>query len=141
MAKKKWLYKKDGRFYGDFRSYRDVGGGQEAMVPDGERFATKDYRAAKTLAKARLAELRGLRKGGLDPDLRMLGPFVDYHLEQEAQRHGADPGGVPSEWTPANNAGFGAALRPAYGDRCRSVQGRALRSMRSQVRILSGALP
>jgi hypothetical protein len=27
------------------------------------------------------------------------------------------------------------------GDRCRSVQGRALRSMRSQVRILTGALP
>lgn len=33
MAKKrKWLYKKDGRFYGDFRPYADVGGGQESYL-------------------------------------------------------------------------------------------------------------
>jgi hypothetical protein len=36
MAKKrKWLYKKDGRFYGDFRPYADVGGAQEAMKAEG----------------------------------------------------------------------------------------------------------
>jgi hypothetical protein len=58
MAKKrKWLYRKDGRWYGDFRPYADVGGGQEALRPDGERYATKDHPVAKRLAKARLAEL------------------------------------------------------------------------------------
>lgn len=38
-GKKKWLYRKNGRYYADFRSYSDVGGGQEAMIPEGERFA------------------------------------------------------------------------------------------------------
>lgn len=92
--KKKWLYKKNGRFYGDFRAYADVGGGQEALVPEGERYATKDHRIAKRLGKGRLAELRRLRKAGhadRDDDLRKLGSFVDYRLEQEARRKGADP--------------------------------------------------
>lgn len=50
MAKKNPLYKKNGRYYADFRGHSDVGGGQEAMVPDDERYATKDYRVAKKLA-------------------------------------------------------------------------------------------
>ena len=84
----------DGRFYADFRGFQDVGGGQEALVPEGQRFATKDHRVAKRLGKARLAELRRLRKAGhadREDDLRKLGPFVDYHLEREAKRKGADP--------------------------------------------------
>lgn len=40
---KKWLYKKNGRYYADFRSYADVGGGQEALIQEGERFATKQH--------------------------------------------------------------------------------------------------
>lgn len=94
MAKKKWLYKKNGRYYADFRTFSDVGGGQEAMKPEGERYATKDHRVAKRLGKARFAELRRLRKGGHAgeaADLRRLGPFVDYHLEREARRKDADP--------------------------------------------------
>ena len=87
QGKKKWLYKKNGRYYGDFRAYPDVGRGQEAMVPEGERFATKQHHVAKALGKKRRAELKRLRKAGHDPargDLRRLGPFVDYHMEQEA---------------------------------------------------------
>lgn len=87
------LYKKNGRYYADFRRYRDVGGGQEAMIPPGERHATKDYRMAKRLAKERRAELRRLRKANLGPehgDLRRLGPFVDYHLDKEARRADAN---------------------------------------------------
>ncbi|MGK7313636.1 MAG: tyrosine-type recombinase/integrase [Candidatus Longimicrobiales bacterium M2_2A_002] len=92
MAKKNPLYKKNGRYYADFRGYSDVGGGQEAMIPDDERYATKDYRVAKKLAKRRQAELRRLRKAGLEGengDLRKLGPFVDYHLKKEAKKKGA----------------------------------------------------
>ena len=101
MAKKckrrKWLYRKNGRWYGDFRPYADVGGGQEALKEAGERYATEDRSTAKKLAKERLAELRRLRRaghGGRDVDLRRLGPFVDYHLACEAQRKDADPVGL-----------------------------------------------
>jgi hypothetical protein len=80
MAKKrKWLYKKDGRWYGDFRPYADVGGGQEALKPEGERCVTKDHPEAKRLAKARLAELKRLRMCGHQAgsvDLRLLGPAL-----------------------------------------------------------------
>jgi integrase len=86
---KRWLYQKNGRFYGDFRAFKDVGGGQEALKPEGDRVATKDLRVARTLA--RIEELRRLREAGLsgEHDLRFLGPFVDYHLACEAKRKGA----------------------------------------------------
>ena len=91
MAKKRRLYRKNGRFYGDFRSFSDVGGAQEALKPDGERYATKDIKVAKRLAKARIKELKRIREAGMDmgADLRRLGPFVDYHLEEEAKLEGA----------------------------------------------------
>lgn len=93
-GKKKWLYKKNGRYYADFRSYSDVGGGQEALIPSGERFATKKHHVAKRLGKERLAELRRLRQAGLHDaswgDLRRLGPFIDYHMAEEALRSNAD---------------------------------------------------
>jgi integrase len=94
VRKRKWMYRKNGRFYGDFRTFADVGGSQEALVPQGERFATKKHPVAKRLAKARLAELKRLRKAGLGDewgDLRRLGPFVDYHLEKEARRRRSLP--------------------------------------------------
>jgi len=95
--KRKWLYRKNDRWYGDFRPYADVGGALEALIPTGERYATPDLGIAKGLAKERLAELRRLRRaghGGRDVDLRRLGPFVDYHLACEAQRKDADPVGL-----------------------------------------------
>jgi hypothetical protein len=80
------IYKNNGRYYGDFRSYKDVGGGQEALIPEGERFATKCKKTAKKLAKARRKELKQLRVADVDPDLQYLGPFVDYHMMEEALR-------------------------------------------------------
>jgi hypothetical protein len=62
-----------------------VGGRQEALIPEGERFATKARRKAIPLAKARLAELRRLRSAEQDPGLRYQGPFLDCHREMEAQ--------------------------------------------------------
>jgi integrase len=94
MAKRKWMYKKDGRWYGDFRPYQDVGGGQEALKPEVERFATKEFRLAKPLAKERLRELKRLRQhghAGSEVDLRRLGNFIDHHLVCEAEN------GVPAK--------------------------------------------
>ena len=41
-----------------------MGGGQEELKREGERFATQDYKVAKPVANKRLKELRGLREAG-----------------------------------------------------------------------------
>lgn len=45
------------RYYADFRDFKDVGGGQEALIPRGSSRATTCPREAESLATARLAEL------------------------------------------------------------------------------------
>jgi integrase len=59
------VYQKNGRWYGDFRDYKDVGGGQEALIPASATRATDDHDQAIMLANARLAELKALRNGDL----------------------------------------------------------------------------
>ena len=54
---------RNGRAYGDFRSYEDVGGGREALAPPGKSWGTKDPQIASVLYDARLAELKEKRKG------------------------------------------------------------------------------
>ena len=54
------LYFREGR--GWYADYRDVGGGQQALIPAGERNATQDIDQANALAAARLAELKEKRK-------------------------------------------------------------------------------
>src|SRR5712692_827018 len=51
------------RAYADFRDYRDVGGGQEALVASGEKLATADPDVASRLADRRLDELEAKRRG------------------------------------------------------------------------------
>jgi len=51
------------RAYGDFRDYANVGGGQEALIPQGQKRATSDPDIAQTLVAARLKELDELRRG------------------------------------------------------------------------------
>ena len=46
------------RAYGDFRDYRDVGGGREALIPPGEPQATFDSVVAEKLIADRLKELQ-----------------------------------------------------------------------------------
>src|SRR5712691_2025349 len=71
-ARKGWL-KKEGRliwrrqgeavrFYGDFRNYRDVGGGQEALIAPGEKRATTERDVAQKLLAARVEELDAARR-------------------------------------------------------------------------------
>jgi integrase len=83
------LYTKRGRYYADFRDYADVGGGKEALIPAGERWATTDKQQARAIAKDRLGELDALRRaGGHDAsvDLTRLGDFVDHFMVRRASR-------------------------------------------------------
>lgn len=71
------LYERNGRFYADLRDFRDVieeGCAQEALIPEGESYATKDRETATRLMLARLDELRERRRNGgqkdVDPPLR-----------------------------------------------------------------------
>lgn len=77
------------RYYGDFRDYSDVGGGQEALIPDDMNRATSDAEVAEMLASDRLEELRELRRRQhLTPDVRQLQPlegFGSWFLKQKAK--------------------------------------------------------
>lgn len=86
------LYTKRGRYYADFRDFADVGGGKEALIPAGERFATTSKRQAKKLGIERLRELTALRDTRADDpsvDLTRIGDFVDHYLIYRASRPNA----------------------------------------------------
>jgi integrase len=51
------------RAYADFRDYADVGGGREALIPDGYSSATSDPDVALALLAKRLKELDSKRRG------------------------------------------------------------------------------
>jgi integrase len=87
------LYTKRGRYYGDFRDFKDVGGRKEALISTGERFATADKRRARAIARERLRELKALRRAGpcdATLDLTRLGDLVDHYLLHQARRPDVD---------------------------------------------------
>jgi len=80
------LFTQRGRFYADFRDYRDVGGKREALKVPGAKIATQDATLAETLAATRLKELQrrraqkeGRTVAGL-PQLTPLEAFASDHL-------------------------------------------------------------
>lgn len=79
------------RAYGDFREFRDVGGGQEALVVPGEKGATTDPRLAEVLAAKRLEQLDGLRARSRDravhglPKDAALAAFASDHLVKKSR--------------------------------------------------------
>lgn len=78
----------DTRFYGDFRAYDDVGGGREALVPEGQSRATTDPDVAARLYADRLAELdRARRLRGLHGITReaTLAEYAAEHLRKKAR--------------------------------------------------------
>jgi integrase len=77
------LYQKRGRWYADFRDFADVGGGQEALIPDGSRCATKDDELAEVLMARRLMELHERRAGGTY-GAPTLADYRKHHLEVKA---------------------------------------------------------
>jgi integrase len=82
-------YHRPGRgWYGDFRKYADVGGRQEALIPQGAARATEDQDVAAQLYAARLSTLDQARRDGAlggQRKRRPLAEYVAYHLEQKAK--------------------------------------------------------
>jgi integrase len=84
------------RYYGDFRDYADVGGGQEALIASGEKVATSDPTTAQVLVTRRLEELDAKRRGramhGIAKEAG-LGEFAELHLVIKKKA-----GRVTDEW-------------------------------------------
>lgn len=78
------LYERNGRWYGDFRCYSDVGGKQEALAPAGESRATTDRTVANALLAERTRYYEGLRRGvqlGLpDRTATLSEAYIEHHL-------------------------------------------------------------
>jgi integrase len=86
------IYWRNGRAYLDARAYAEVGGGQERLVPPGEKLATKDPIIARQLAARRIKELEELRRRKtLHGVIRVttLRPFAQHHLEEKARSESA----------------------------------------------------
>ncbi len=76
------------RAYGDFRDYRDVGGGREALIPPGEPQATSDSVVAEKLIADRLKELQERRRNrsllGVERQAN-LAAYAEHHLIEKAR--------------------------------------------------------
>lgn len=78
---------RNGRAYGDFRSYADLGGGREALAEEGSTWGTTDKEIAQELFRRRLTELQEMRRGrvGVPTQRRTtLETLVDHHLLMKA---------------------------------------------------------
>lgn len=80
------------RYYGDFRLWKDVGGGREALIPKGSELATTDRNEAEQLYAARADQLNRARKraevlGDTFEIQRTAGlkEFAAHHLRQKAK--------------------------------------------------------
>ena len=82
------VYQKNGRFYGDFRDYADVGAKQKALVPPGGRGATTDPDVAHQLAAEMVKRLEERRRAkhltGLE-NQSTLGAYATTHLEKKLE--------------------------------------------------------
>ena len=76
---------RNGRAYGDFRAYEDVGGGREALAPPGKTWGTKDEELARVLFRERLEELQEKRSGraGTEKRTTTLVELVRDHLKKK----------------------------------------------------------
>ena len=78
----------EARYYGDFRDFADVGGGQEALKPKGATTATTDADLAASLASDRVRELERLRRNknilGIEKEAS-LEAFAAHHLIEKSK--------------------------------------------------------
>lgn len=84
------IYTRSGRYYADFRKYARVGGGREALKPEGSGIATDDADIARKLAEDRWEELRRLDKMrrlyDADPT-QTLNDFAAHYLVERAREN------------------------------------------------------
>lgn len=62
----RYLYARNGRWYADLRSFSDVGGSRESLIPPDGSYATRDRNEALELARARVEDLEQQRSGNSD---------------------------------------------------------------------------
>lgn len=115
MAKKSAapIYWRNGRAYLDARAYAYVGGGQERLVPAGERVPTRDPIIARELAARRIKELETLRRRKAIHGMMLqttLGAYAEYHLVEKARA-----GDGSEEWLAQAERHLNAALE-FFGD-------------------------
>lgn len=83
-------HRADRGWYADFRNFAEVGGGQEALIPDGTRRATHDQAQAALIFARRLQELSDLRSGKIQPAEPLIvptfGDFIAVHLGRKEKR-------------------------------------------------------
>jgi integrase len=86
------MYHRPGRgWYADLRNYADVGGGQEALIPEGARGATEDQAQAALLFGRRLDYLQSRRAGRIpEPAPPVAVPRMKAYLERHAELKRAD---------------------------------------------------
>lgn len=86
--KRSRVYWRNGRAYGDFRDYSDVGGKREALIPSGAGTATTDEVIARKLVADRLEELQERRRNkvllGIERDAA-LQDYAAHHLIEKAR--------------------------------------------------------
>ena len=84
------------RAYADFRDYSSVGGGLEALIPEGERRATSDPDVAQALVATRLKELDALRRGRALHGRARGATLANYAAEHLTKK--AKAGKVTHDW-------------------------------------------
>ncbi len=82
------LFWRNGRAYGDFREYGDVGGDREALAEEGSTWGTKDEEIAKVLFLKRLTELQEAKRnrvGVAKTCSTTLAQLIQHHLVKKAK--------------------------------------------------------
>lgn len=125
------------RHYGDFRDFRDVGGGQEALIPAGQRTATTDPLIAENLAADRLREYQERRRNktilGVERQAT-LGEFASHHLVEMAKA-----GRVQERWISAIEQRLRVAIEVFGADRdLIQISVRDVATFRDHVRQCAG---
>jgi integrase len=92
LANRCRVYQKapSGAFYADFRAFAAWGGKLAALVPDGEKQATKERSVAAAIFAKRQLSLMELAETGpltaaLTPPAPRFGPFIAEHLRRKAK--------------------------------------------------------
>jgi integrase len=120
------------RTYGDFRDYREVGGGREALVPAGQKLATTDPTIAEFLLGKRLEDLEARRRGrtfGAGGRAATLGAFASEHLVAKAKA-----GRVTDGWLEASELHLRRAI--AFLGASRELQSIGVRDVRAWLEAL-----
>lgn len=91
-------YKNGTRYWGDFRSYADVGGGREPLIARGDKLATKDPAIARELYDERRRALKSMREGGgkaqksILPLAYLVEEYLPYLEQKKRNKRSLRPG-------------------------------------------------